>query len=376
MGVNMKLIAVRAIKGVRAGVCLAALVWLGASQGIEAGTNVWTTSGPEGSSISCLAIDPLSSTTLYAVGGGLFKSTDRGRSWDFIGPDGACPLVIDPLTPTTLYYPTSSGVAKSTDGGSTWRSLEIAPGLRLMGVTALAIDPQTPTTLYAGAWSKPYVDRQGEGVFKTTDGGETWARAGDLGRFNSPSGFINSLVIEPRTPTMVHAATNLGVCNSSDGGATWGCSASGLAYYHINSLRIDPRTPSTIYANSSYEVQISRDGGYHWSDLGTDATGAGVYILAIDPHTPTTLYGGIYAAGVVKSTDAGATWSSLNAGLTDLRVTDLVIDPANPAILHAATRSGVFTLEQVSNRPPAADAGPDQIAEATGPDGAMVTLDG
>jgi hypothetical protein len=79
--------------------------------------------------------------------------------------------------------------------------------------------------------------------------------------------------------------------------------------------------------------------------------------------------------GVFKSTDGGMSWCALNTGLTSLinSINALAIDPLSPA---QAPGSGVFALEQQPNHAPLADAGPDQVVEATDPDGALVTLDG
>ena len=72
-------------------------------------------------------------------------------------------IAIDPITPTTLYAGTGAGVFKSTNGGETWSLTDAGPP----NVLALAIDPITPSTLYAGT--------SRAGVFKSTDAGATWA---------------------------------------------------------------------------------------------------------------------------------------------------------------------------------------------------------
>ena len=123
----------------------------------EAGVNVWTSNGPEGGSISALAIDPTTPTTLYAgtQGGGVFKSTNGGASWSAVNTglvaSHVFALVIDPTTPTTLYAGTDVGVFKSTNGGGSWSAVNT--GLTDFAfVSALAIDPMTATTLYAGTY--------------------------------------------------------------------------------------------------------------------------------------------------------------------------------------------------------------------------------
>ena len=101
----------------------------------------------QGGDIIALAIDPLTPTTLYAAtdGGGLFKTTDGGASWNATGLTNisVLALAIDPLTPTTLYAGVYGGLFKSADGGASWS----ATGLTGIDVYSLAIDLLTPTTL-------------------------------------------------------------------------------------------------------------------------------------------------------------------------------------------------------------------------------------
>src|SRR5207245_11580969 len=105
-------------------------------------SGTWVSNGPEGGTIHALAIDPQTSSTLYAgtSGGGVFQSTDGGASWRAIntGLTGGevRALVIDPQTPSTLYAGTSGrGVFQSTDGGASWRAINT--GLTTLDVRAL-----------------------------------------------------------------------------------------------------------------------------------------------------------------------------------------------------------------------------------------------
>ena len=139
---------------------------------VSAGTNVWTSNGPEGGTIIALAIDPVTPATLYAgTSGGVFKSTNGGGNWSAVNTGltdtYVCALAIDPATPATLYAGTlGGGVFKSTNGGGDWSAVNT--GLTNTCVYALAIDPVTPAILYAGTEG---------GVFKSTNGGGNWARS-------------------------------------------------------------------------------------------------------------------------------------------------------------------------------------------------------
>jgi uncharacterized repeat protein (TIGR02543 family) len=149
----------------------------------------------------CLAIDPLTPTTLYAgtwiVGtqGGVFRSTDSGGHWTAVntGITGMTvySLAIDPLTPSTLYAGTNGYVCRSTDSGATWMVVSI--GRSYVSVYFLAIDPLTPSTLYAGT----NVD-----VFRSTDSDTTWT----VVKLGITSRNVTSLAIDPKTPATLYAS--------------------------------------------------------------------------------------------------------------------------------------------------------------------------
>jgi len=195
MNAHMKSIAAKSVAPrFCTALVLSALVWLGGPRSADAGANVWTATGPYGGQVSALAIDPQTPTTLYAVTGGVFKSTDGGSSWTsanagLSGP-GPQSLVIDPTTPSTLYAGTAAGAFKSTDGAGSWRS----SGLAFARIFTLAVDPQTPTTIYAGTGGG-----SAGGVWKSTNGGANWSPTGPVGR-------VRALAIDPQTPTTLYAA--------------------------------------------------------------------------------------------------------------------------------------------------------------------------
>ena len=140
----------------------AVLVFSGARLA-EAGTNVWTSHGPEGGYVSALAINPNTPSTLYVGtgGGGVFKSTDSGDSWKPAGTGLLAPVVlalaVEPNTPSTLYAGTwGDGVFESTDRGGSWNPVNT--GLPTTLILTLAVAPTTPSTLYAGTWGGGVVD--------------------------------------------------------------------------------------------------------------------------------------------------------------------------------------------------------------------------
>jgi photosystem II stability/assembly factor-like uncharacterized protein len=154
-------------------------------------------------------------------------------------------------------------------------------------IHAFAIDQTIPTTLYAG----------GEGVFKSTDGGQTWA-AINTGLPNSSQ--VNALVIDPIHPSTLYAGTNnYGVFKSTDGGQHWTAINTGLFNTYVSALALDPTTPTTLYAGGE-GVFKSTDGGQHWTAMNTGLSNKReVNALAFDPTTPTTLYAGTLGGGVI-----------------------------------------------------------------------------
>ena len=197
------------------------------------GATSWTeanNSFPSGDFVTTLAIDPLTSNTVYAgtYGDGLFKSTDGALSWRAVNlrfvfcevPELPCPpsdqtpfsiaaVVIDPLTPGTLYvgmhagFPTGK-VFKSSDAGSSWEQMD--DGLNSAYVTTLAIDPVTPTTLYAGAAFGHVA------LFKSSDGARSWSALD-----NGPSSdvVVNAVVVDRGNPSTLYTATTSGVFKST-----------------------------------------------------------------------------------------------------------------------------------------------------------------
>lgn len=223
--------------------------------------------------VLAVAIDPTDSRTLYAVGyklgypicGGFCpllpvydsaKSTDGGVTWTRLVP-GTLPLgfesediarfdiAIDPVDPRVLYLADSKGrLIKSVDRGASWTDLTVRPAaLGERGfVSRVVIDPASTTTLYAVAY---FSAANLQTVVKSTDGGQTWARA-DQGV--PRTAFVRDLSLDPSRPATLYAATRQGVFVSEDGGAHWSSLSDGLTNRDVLRVRLDPFDPATLYA--------------------------------------------------------------------------------------------------------------------------------
>ena len=248
------------------------------------------------------------------------------NQWTTNGPAGLVvqALVINPKIPKIIYAGTNGGgVFRSTDGGETWNAMNT--GLTDLRVNALAIAPWISKILYAGTEG---------GVFRSIDGGVNWSKAG------LDNEYVNTLAIAPTIPATLYAGTlESGVLKSTNWGVSWRAVNNGLTNKFINALTVYPKTPTTIYAGTNgNSVFKSTDGGASWNSTGL--TSPFVNTLAIDPKTPTTLYAGTEGGGVFKSTDGGATWNAMSSGLESLIINTLAIDPKNPATLYAGTEGG------------------------------------
>ena len=280
--------------------------------------------------VTNLAIHPTQPSIVFAgTDLGVFKSTDGGKNWTPINNGLAAKvvraIVIDPSNPSTLYVGTISfggfnnGVYKSTDSGASWNPRNI--GLTTADITSLAIDPATPSTLYASG---------GGPVFKTTNGGDSWARSG-TGGSNSTS----SVAVDPKTPATVFAGelfSDGGIWRSTDFGATWEkvISAPGPN----GGLAVSPLTAGLVYAAGNGSLFKSVDNGNNWTQV---RTGIGFGTVVFDPINSSTVYLPSSNEGVLKSTDNGQTWVLLNNGIRIPTASTIAIDPLKPSTLYVAS---------------------------------------
>ena len=152
------------------------------------------------------------------------------QTWIPIGPGNiggrTRTLLIHPTQPDTMYAGgVSGGVWKTTDGGQSWTPL--ADQIANIAVNSMAMDPSDPEVLYAGTGEGyfreivrgTWLPLRGAGIFKTEDGGSSWSHipSTDGEDFH----WVNDLIISPRNPSRLYAATRTGVHLSEDGGNTW-----------------------------------------------------------------------------------------------------------------------------------------------------------
>jgi photosystem II stability/assembly factor-like uncharacterized protein len=221
--------------------CAAAASWTNVSNGLTG----------QHEEVQVLTIDPAGST-VYAIGSQAFKSTDGGSNWRMLGGvTGAKVLVVDPVSTSKIYAGTGRGVWESTDAGESWGFA----GLPGISITTLVIDPLTPSTLYAGGLS--------DQVYRSTDGGATWT---GFGFPDSSRSAVVLMLIDPSTPAtlyLIAAGSGSPLYKSTDGAQSWSVIASGPFF------RLLKITSSRLYAMlGGAGFSTSTDGGATWMSTG------------------------------------------------------------------------------------------------------------
>jgi photosystem II stability/assembly factor-like uncharacterized protein len=266
-----------------------------------------------------------------------------------------------------------SASAQSVDttafGALTWRNIGPQRGGRSVAVSGVTSRPQ-----------EYYMGTTGGGVFKSTDGGDTWAPVSD----HYFGGTIGAVAVSESNPDIVYVGGGEypirgnvshgdGVYKTTDGGKTW--AYLGLVETrHISKIRIHPKNPDIVYVGAlgpvfgqspHRGVYKTTDGGKTWTKIlsrpGNDSTG--VVELVMDPGDPNTLYAGLWEAyrrpwtmvsggagsGIFKTTDGGRTWKEItrNPGLPKGVIGNigLSVSTANPKRVYAvveADSGGVF----------------------------------
>ena len=273
--------------------------------GCNGQTSNWTSQGPSNIAgrVNALAVKPNDENTLLAgfATGGIFKSTDGAVTWQPVFDDNIDlaigSLVFSAIDPDVVYAGTGdanmpsmlfngNGIYKSTDAGETWSYL----GLGEDGIVSkIVLHPTDAQVLFAATMGNPYVRDEARGVYRSTDGGQNWQRV----LMVSNQAGASDLVINPANPQILYASF-------------WD--------------RIRNNQESVIYGSHA-RVYKSTDGGSTWTQLGGGLpTGVmGRTGLAISTQNPDKVYA-VYIdslsrpGGLYKTVDGGQNWTALNIG--------------------------------------------------------------
>ena len=298
-------------------------------------TNVFDNEGS--SSVGDVAIAPTDPNLVWAGtgennnrqssswGDGVYKSTDGGRNWKNMGLRASkqiARIIVDPVDFNVVYVAAlgdlwaaggERGVYKTTDGGQTWnRTLFVDEDT---GATELVIDPINNKTLYAATyqrrrqWGGMNGGGPGSTIWKSTDAGQTWSKI-DAGLPAGPKGRIG-MDIYRKNPNVLYARvehdTESGVYRTDDGGANWRkLSTTNPRPMYFSQIRVDPQTDSRIYV-LGVSLHISDDGGKTFRDDGAERVHVDHHAFWINPANPNHVMIG-NDGGVSISYDRAANW--------------------------------------------------------------------
>ncbi|NQX86462.1 MAG: T9SS type A sorting domain-containing protein [Flavobacteriaceae bacterium] len=222
----------------------------------------------------------------------------------------------DPNNSNILYAGApAGGIWKTTDGGQSWVAL--IDHLPQIGVSGIAIDPNNSDIIYIATGDDDANHSFSVGVWKTTDGGTTWAQTG-LNPNNTPNS-MNEIYIHPANSNILWIATSSGIYKSTDGGLNWTNTQSG----NFRDLKVKPNDPNTIYGVTSSEFYKSTDGGNSFTQITSGLpTNSGRLAIDITPADPNYIYvvsstnSNTYQ-GIYRSTDSGNNFTA-TANTTDI----------------------------------------------------------
>jgi len=312
-----------------------------------------------------------------AVNGGVWKTTDAGRTWTPIfdsqptGSIGA--IAIAPSDPRVIYVGSGEGLQrpdlsvgdglyKSTDAGATWTHLGLRDGQQ---IPQIIVDPRNPNRLFVAVLGHPYGPNEERGIYRSTDGGQSFQKV--LYK-DADTGGVD-LVFDPSTSETVYAVLwqarqgpwengvftgpGSGVFKSTDGGTTWRPIVKGLPTFADDGLgrigiAVAPSQPSRLFAT----VEATRRGGLYrsddagetWTIVNNDSRvterGNDFAEVKVDPKNPDV----VYTASVVawKSTDGGRTFTGWRGAPGGDDYHRLWINPNDPSVILVCSDQGAI----------------------------------
>jgi photosystem II stability/assembly factor-like uncharacterized protein len=308
--------------------------------------------------------------------GGVWKTNDFGHTWKPIFDDqptgsiGA--LAVAPSNPNIIYVgsgeglqrpdlSTGDGIYKSADGGKTWRHVGLRDGQQ---IPAIIVDPADPNRVFVAVLGHPYGANQERGVFRSTDGGESWQKV----LYKDENTGATALAFDPADATTVYAVLwasrqgpwengawqgkESGLFKSTDGGTTWQPLTKGLPTTEQGLGRIGigiaPSDPKRIYAL----VDAPRQGGLYRSDdagetwqrvsneTRTWGRGSDFAEVKVDPKNKDIVY--VANTSTYRSTDGGKSFTAFKGAPGGDDYHTVLINPDNPQIILLASDQGAI----------------------------------
>jgi len=287
---------------------------------------------------------------------GIFRSKDGGKNWEKVlyrgDKAGACDLILDPTNPTIIYAGLweayrkpwtlesggpNSGIFKSTDGGDTWTDITRNQGLPkgTIGIVGLAVSPANPDRLWA------IVEAEDGGVFRSDNGGRTWAKVNEERRLRQRAWYYSRIYADPRNADTVYVL-NTGFYKSNDGGKSY--TPISVPHGDNHDLWIAPDDPNRMINSNDGGANVSYNGGRSWTEQ--DQPTAQFYRVAVDNDFPYHIYGAQQDNSTVRiasrTTDGGITtsdWFDVGGGESGW----VAPSPKDSEIVYAGSYGGLIT---------------------------------
>jgi photosystem II stability/assembly factor-like uncharacterized protein len=340
----------------------------------------WRMIGPHRASRTKAAAGIPNQPNVFYIGvvnGGVWKTTDYGRTWNPIFDDqptgsvGA--IAIAPSNPNVIYVgsgeglqrpdlSTGDGIYKSTDAGRSWRHLGLRDGQQ---IPQIVVDPRDPNRLFVAVLGHPYGPNAERGIFRSTDGGSSFEKV--LYKDENTGGV--DVVLDPVDPLIVYAVLwearqapwengqfsgpGSGLFKSTDGGTTWRQIGKGLPTFEQDGLgrigiTVAPAMPTrmfaTVDANRNSGLFRSDDAGENWYKVTQDTRVAGrasdFAEVKVDPKNSDV----VYTASVVtwKSVDGGKTFAAFRGAPGGDDYHRIWINPNDPNTMLIASDQGAI----------------------------------
>jgi photosystem II stability/assembly factor-like uncharacterized protein len=270
--------------------------------------------------IMSLAIHPDNTQVLYAgtYSTGVWKSTDRGDSWNEI--NGNLPafvvhfpcLAIDPDNNILYAGSRDYGLYKTLNDGTTWEFIKVGPHTvnENWDACVLAMDPIDKSTLYTYVETVSPAQPADDGVYRTFDGGNNWEKV-PFHEYPNTYRPVREIAVAPSDGTVVYVTTQgyglfmTGDAMSIDEVGDWASVDKGLVDLLVLTILLHPTDNKILCAGTEEGFYKTTDGGLTWERKGLkDKT---VFALVSDPNNPNIIYAAT-EKGVYKTTNGGNSW--------------------------------------------------------------------
>jgi len=256
---------------------------------------------------------------------GVFRSRDGGRNFQKVlfkdANTGAIDLAFQPgdanviyatlwqtrRPPWNVYQPSNgpgSGVYKSTDGGDTWKQLKGHGFPAAVGHVGLALSDAAPQRVYA------MVDGDAGGLYRSDDGGANWKHASGDPRIWQRGWYFGQITVDPKNADRIYSMNTI-VLRSDDGGATFIPLKGDQTGDDFHALWIDPADSNRQILGSDQGAQVTLNGGTTWSSWHNQAT-AQIYRVSTDNRFPYWVYGAQQDSGALSLPSRGPGYDGIN----------------------------------------------------------------